>query len=90
MKIAYFHCFSGISGDMCLGALVDLGLSLTDLSKALKGLRITGFSLKSRRVMRGGIAATKVDVLVKRGMDRPMSFQEIRRLLQGARLPEPE
>jgi uncharacterized protein (TIGR00299 family) protein len=89
MKIAYFNCFSGISGDMCLGALVDLGLPLADLSKALEGLHLTGFSLKSRRVTRGGIAATKVDVLVRRGMDRPMTFQEIRLLLQGARLPEP-
>src|SRR2546430_610457 len=87
MKIAYFNCFSGISGDMCLGALVDLGLPLTDLSKALKGLRLVGFSLKSRRVKRAGLSATKVDVLVQDGMDRPMTFQDIRRLLQAARLP---
>ncbi len=86
MKIAYFNCFSGISGDMCLGALVDLGLPLADLSKALKGLRLTGFSLKSRRVTRGGIVATKVDVLVRRGRDRPMTFQEIRRLIGASRL----
>ena len=88
MKIAYFDCFSGISGDMCLGALVDLGLPLSDLSKALKGLRIAGFSLSRRRVRRGGLSATKVDVLIRDGMDRPMAFQEIRRLLQAARLPE--
>jgi uncharacterized protein (TIGR00299 family) protein len=88
MKIAYFDCFSGISGDMCLGALVDLGLPLADLSKALQGLRLTGFSLKSRKVTRGGVAATKVDVLIRKGMDRPMTFQEIRHLLQDARLPE--
>jgi pyridinium-3,5-bisthiocarboxylic acid mononucleotide nickel chelatase len=89
MKIAYFDCFSGISGDMCLGALVDLGLPLADLSTALKGLRITGFSLRRRRVRRGGLLATKVDVLIRDGMDRPMAFQEIRRLLQAARLPGP-
>ena len=88
MKIAYFDCFSGISGDMCLGALVDLGLPLSDLSKALNGLRIDGFSLKRRRVRRGGLSATKVDVLIADGMDRPMALQEIRRLLQAARLPE--
>src|SRR5256885_4250962 len=87
MKIAYFNCFSGISGDMCLGALVDLGLPLADLSKALEGLRLVGFSLKSRRVKRAGLSATKVDVLVQDGMDRPMTFQDIRRLLQAARLP---
>jgi uncharacterized protein (TIGR00299 family) protein len=87
MKIAYFNCFSGISGDMCLGALVDLGLPLADLSQALEGLRLVGFSLKSRRVKRAGLSATKVDVLVQDGMDRPMTFQDIRRLLQAARLP---
>ena len=87
MKIAYFNCFSGISGDMCLGALVNLGLPLADLSKALEGLRLVGFSLKSRRVKRAGLSATKVDVLVQDGMDRPMTFQDIRRLLQAARLP---
>ena len=87
MKIAYFNCFSGISGDMCLGALVDLGLPLADLSKALEGLRLAGFTLKSRRVKRAGLSATKVDVLVQDGMDQPMTFQDIRRLLQAARLP---
>ena len=87
VKIAYFNCFSGVSGDMCLGALVDLGLPLTDLSKALEGLRLGGFSLKCRRVTRAGLSATKVDVLVQEGMDRPMTFQGIRRLLQAAHLP---
>src|SRR2546430_2565926 len=87
MKIAYFNCFSGISGDMCLGALVGLGLPLADLSKALAGLRLVGFSLKSRRVRRAALSATKVDVLVQDAMDRPMTFQDIRRLLQAARLP---
>ena len=86
MKIAYFNCFSGISGDMCLGALVDLGLPLADLSTALEGLKIKGFSLRRRRVTRGGLSATKVDVLVKDGNDRPMGFQEIRRLIGGSRL----
>src|SRR5205823_8274151 len=88
MKIAYFNCFSGISGDMCLGALVDLGLPLADLSKALEGLRLHGFSLKSRHVRRAGLSATKVDVLVQDGTDRPMTFRDIRRLLQAARLPQ--
>ena len=72
---------------MCLGALVDLGLPLADLSQALDGLRLVGFSLKSRRVRRAALSATKVDVLVQDGMDRPMTFQDIRRLLQAARVP---
>jgi len=88
MKVAYFNCFSGISGDMCLGALVDLGLPLPDLSKALEGLRLPGFSLRHRRVKRGGLPATKIDVQIEKQIDRPMSLGEIRRLLRAARLPE--
>jgi pyridinium-3,5-bisthiocarboxylic acid mononucleotide nickel chelatase len=88
MKIAYFNCFSGISGDMCLGALVDLGLPLADLSTALEGLKLKGFFLRRRRVTRGGLSATKVDVLVEDGRDRPMGFQEIRRLIGASRLDQ--
>jgi pyridinium-3,5-bisthiocarboxylic acid mononucleotide nickel chelatase len=87
MKIAYFDCFSGVSGDMCLGALVDIGLPLADLTKALKGLRISGFTLRQRRVMRGHLLATKVDVVIANGMDNPLSHDDIQRLLRAARLP---
>jgi pyridinium-3,5-bisthiocarboxylic acid mononucleotide nickel chelatase len=88
MKIAYFDCFSGVSGDMCLGALVDSGLPLADLAKALKGLRIAGFALRQRRVMRGHLCVTKVDVVVAKGMKSPMSHNDIQRILRTARLPE--
>src|SRR5881396_717896 len=88
MRIAYFDCFSGVSGDMCLGALVDIGLPLADLAKALKGLRIAGYALRQRRVMRGHLRVTKVDVVVAKGMKSPMSHHDIQRLLRAARLPE--
>jgi len=65
MKIAYFDCFSGISGDMCLGALVDAGLPLKDLERGLKKLKLKGYTLSEKKVLRTGIAATKVDVLLK-------------------------
>ncbi|MDA8337984.1 MAG: DUF111 family protein, partial [Nitrospiraceae bacterium] len=56
-KIAYFDCFAGISGDMCLGALVDAGVKLSDIEKELKRLPIKNYSLKSRKVLRNGISA---------------------------------
>ena len=62
MKIAYFDCFSGISGDMCLGALVDAGVLLKDIEKELKKLAVKGYALSERKVRRAGISATKVDV----------------------------
>ena len=62
MRIAYLDCFSGISGDMLLGAMVDAGVPLEVLSRAAAALNV-GARIESRRVVRGGIAATKVDVL---------------------------
>lgn len=62
MKIAYFDCFSGASGDMILGALIDAGLSARRLREELEKLRIPGVQLKVKRVLKGGIAATRVSV----------------------------
>ena len=62
MRIAYLECFSGISGDMLLGALVDAGVPLEHLAETAAALNV-GARLESRKVSRGGIAATKVDVL---------------------------
>ena len=61
MRIAYLDCFSGISGDMFLGALVDAGVSPKLLEDTVAALAL-GARLEISRVMRGGIAATKVDV----------------------------
>ena len=88
MRIAYFDCFSGVSGDMCLGALVDAGLPLADLAGALEGLRLRGVSLRSRRVTRGALSGTKVDVIVEKGRDRSMRLRDIQRILKAACLPE--
>jgi uncharacterized protein (TIGR00299 family) protein len=63
MRIAYLECFSGISGDMFLGALVDAGVPAALLEKAVAALDV-GARLEISRVMRSGIAATKVDVCV--------------------------
>ena len=65
MRIAYFDCFSGISGDMTLGALVDVGVDLAILQAELAKLPVTGYRLETRVVKRGGLRGTKVDVLVE-------------------------
>lgn len=62
-KIAYFDCFSGASGDMILGALVDAGLDLDELRQALSGLAIHDeFELSAETVQRGALRATLVRV----------------------------
>jgi uncharacterized protein (TIGR00299 family) protein len=62
MRIGYLECFSGISGDMLLGALVDAGVPFSSLEEAAAALNV-GARLQMRKVMRGGLSATKVDVL---------------------------
>jgi len=65
MKIAYLDCFSGISGDMLLGALVDLGLPLEQISGGLASLGLEGeFRLQASKAEKCGIYGTKVDVLL--------------------------
>src|ERR1022692_1595683 len=70
MRIAYLDCFSGISGDMFLGALLDAGASPKLLEDAVAALDI-GARLEISRVVRCGISATKVDVYVNREKDLP-------------------
>ncbi len=64
MKIAYFDCIGGASGDMILGALLDAGLPLTTLRERLAALPLRDFTLDARRVSKNGFSATKVDVVV--------------------------
>ena len=67
MKVAYFDCFAGISGDMTLGALVDAGLSFAALKSELDKLSVREFTLSQRRVEKHGIAGTKIDVNAREG-----------------------
>jgi uncharacterized protein (TIGR00299 family) protein len=58
-RILYLDCFSGISGDMTLGALLDAGLPLDELKRALGSLAVDGYEISATRVLRAGISATK-------------------------------
>src|SRR5579884_3745444 len=70
MRIAYLDCFSGISGDMFLGALLDAGVRAQILEDAVTALNV-GARLEISRVKRSGISATKVDVWVGGEKDQP-------------------
>jgi pyridinium-3,5-bisthiocarboxylic acid mononucleotide nickel chelatase len=70
MRIAYLDCFSGISGDMFLGALLDAGVPFALFEKTVGDLNV-GATLEISRVDRGGISATKLDVVVDGEKDMP-------------------
>lgn len=68
MKILYYDCFAGISGDMNLGAMIDLGVPESYLVSELEKLNIKGFSLKVDKDLRRGISGTKAQVIVKKNL----------------------
>lgn len=88
MRVVYFDCFAGISGDMIVGALLDLGLDIGALKQQLSSLKLPGYEIKSRRVRRCGIAATKFDVEVDQGQQPVRSLSGIRSMILGSTLSE--
>ncbi|MCG0277058.1 MAG: nickel pincer cofactor biosynthesis protein LarC [Thermanaeromonas sp.] len=86
MKVAYLDCFSGISGDMFLGALLSCGLSLEDLKAGLKCLPLEGWELKVERVRQHGIEAVDVEVRVQ-GSHPERHLQDILGIVRSSSLP---
>lgn len=72
MKTLYFECFSGISGDMTLGALLDLGIDQNQFLKELNKLSVEGFSVQIRKTIKNGIQALDVNVC----LDEPCHHHE--------------
>jgi uncharacterized protein (TIGR00299 family) protein len=87
-RLAWFHCFAGIAGDMALGSLVDAGADLRELERLLERLPIGGWSLEFQPVLRNGIAATRAIVGV-RGDGVVRTFPHVMGILEEARLPDP-
>ena len=69
MKILYYDCFSGISGDMNLGAMLDLGVSRDTLISNLEKLNIGGWKLETTKDQRHGITGTKATVIIDKDHD---------------------
>ena len=86
-RVAWFHCFAGISGDMALGALLDAGADEGELRAALGHLGLEGWSLSTSKVLRGGIEATRVEVRVEEG-GRARTLRDVLEIISSAGLPE--
>ncbi len=85
-RVAWFHCFSGIAGDMALGSLLDAGADLEEVLGLLRRLGIPGWSVEPEPVLRAGLAATHAGVRIHD--DQVLrTFSAIESLLAGAELP---
>lgn len=86
MKILYFDCFAGISGDMTLAALLDLGLPPEKLRSELGKLNLANYDLNIFKSTRKGIAAAGVEVTVGPDKESHRHFSDIRRILESSAL----
>jgi uncharacterized protein (TIGR00299 family) protein len=85
--VAWFHCFSGIAGDMALGSLIDGGADVEEVVALIERVPVAGWRLHVEPVLRAGVAATRVDVrAVDDGVVR--TYAHISGLIDEARLPE--
>ena len=89
MKLLYLDCFAGISGDMLLGALLDLGVPADALRRELSKLALPGYSIATARVIKQNIAATKFDCRETQPQHHHRGFTEIAGLIAGSALAEP-
>ncbi len=86
MNIAYFDCFSGVSGDMILGALLDLGLPEDDLRRELTKLPVEGWRLHAGKERRGSIGGTRVQFEIGRQPHR--HYGDVVRIIRESELDD--
>ena len=90
MKVAYFDCFAGISGDMTLGALIGAGADADRLRKGLAGLGVDGYRIEVGKKITGPIEATDVRVILDdRHRHHHRRLHDILEMIRGAELSEP-
>ena len=88
MRIVYFDCFAGVSGDMLIGALIDLGADFESLTKQLSSLGLKGYELTNLQVMRNGLAAIKFDVGVDQQKQPARKLADVRKIIDDSTLSD--
>jgi hypothetical protein len=89
-RIAYLDCFSGVSGDMVLGALTDAGLSPDDLRAELARLPLAGYRLEVAQTRRAGLAATKATVELAEVQQPHRRLPDVLAVIEASSLPPPD
>ncbi len=85
MSLIYFDCFSGVAGDMIIGALIDAGLPLGDLKAEIAKLGLSGYELTTRKVVKNKISGTKFSVEVREKQPE-RHLKEINKIIIGSKL----
>jgi pyridinium-3,5-bisthiocarboxylic acid mononucleotide nickel chelatase len=88
MKIAYLDCFSGVSGDMFVGSLLDAGLSAESIEEMIAGLKIDGFTISGAKEARNHIFGTRFSVVLDNDVYQPSRhLKDIQGILRSSNLP---
>jgi uncharacterized protein (TIGR00299 family) protein len=88
LRIGYFNCFSGVSGDMILGALLDAGLSLDSLTAKLARLPLSGYRISAQPASRGVITGTQAIVAVDERAREQRGIKDILSLVENSELSQ--
>ncbi|NQS75152.1 MAG: DUF111 family protein [Peptococcaceae bacterium] len=87
MKIAYFDCFSGVSGDMCLGALVSAGVDFDRLKAELAKMPVTGYDLRCEKGKKNSISCVNIFVDLLEEEQPARGLADILQIIEGSDLP---
>jgi uncharacterized protein (TIGR00299 family) protein len=88
MNIAYLDCFSGVSGDMFVGSLLDAGLAAERIEEIIAGLRLDGFTISSAKEERNHIFGTRFSVTLDHKRQPARHLKDIKGILRGSDLPQ--
>ena len=87
MKIAYLDCFSGVSGDMFVGSLLDAGLPFEELKRVLSGLNLNGYTISAKKEGRNNIFGTRFHVSLKEKHQKARHLKDIKEIITSGDIP---
>jgi len=87
MKIAYLDCFSGVSGDMLVGSLLDAGLPFEELESIISGLNLDGYTISAKKEERNNLFGTRFHVSLKEKHQKARYLKDIKEIISSGDLP---